>query len=120
MIHIKFKNLEKSEMASDIVRERFKKVIEKFSDLKESKINITLEMENSPFQLGPDHFKVKLHITKGRYDGIIFEKADSNFYVALADVIDHMLEILKRSGERERVVKIRKGRVSKLSFEGGF
>ncbi len=103
MIQIKFKNLEKSEMAREAVQNRIDSLAEKFSDLNESKLFVTLEMENSPIQAGPDLFKVKLHISSGRYKGITVEKADSNLYVALAEVVDHMLEKLNRFGDRARV-----------------
>ena len=103
MIRIKFKNLDKSEMAREAVYERVETLSEKFPDLSDSKIQITLEMENSPLQAGPDLFKVKLHVSKGRYNGITVEKANSNLYVALADVVDHMLEKLNRFGDRARV-----------------
>lgn len=103
MIHIKFKNLEKSEMAREAVQDRVEALVDKFPDLNESKIQITLEMENSPLQAGPDLFKVKLHVARGRYDSITVEKADSSLYVALAEVVDHMLEKLNRFGDRSRV-----------------
>lgn len=103
MIQIKFKNLEKSDLAQDATQERIESLIEKFPDLNKSKIQVTLEMENSPLQAGPDHFKVKLHVFRGRYDGIIVEKSDPNLYVALAEIIDHMLEVLNRFGDRARV-----------------
>jgi ribosome-associated translation inhibitor RaiA len=105
MIEIKFKNLEKSEMAKDAVEERMINLIEKFPDLKESKIQITLEMENSPAQVGPDFFNVKLHIFRGRYDELTVKKSDSNLYVALAKVVEHMLEALNRFGDRARLKK---------------
>ena len=103
MIQIKFKNLDKSEMAREAVAERIESLVEKFSDLNSSRIQVTLEMENSPTHAGPDLFKVKLHVLKGRYDGITVEKEDSNLYVALADVADHMLEKLNRFGDKARV-----------------
>ncbi len=103
MIHTKFKNLEKSEMAREAVHERIEALIEKFPDLSESKIQITLEMENSPSQAGPDLFRVKLHVARGRYDGITIDKSDSSLYVALAEVVDHMLEKLNRFGDKQRV-----------------
>ena len=77
--------------------------IDKFPDLGESKIAVTLEMENSPAQAGPDLFKIKLHILRSRYHDIIMEKSDPNFYVALAKVSDQMLERLNRFGDRGRV-----------------
>lgn len=103
MIQIKFKNLEKSELAREAVNDRVEALVEKFPDLNKSKVQVTLEMENSPLQAGPDFFKVKLHVARGRYDGITVEKADSSLYVALAEVVDHMLEILNRYGDRSRV-----------------
>jgi ribosome-associated translation inhibitor RaiA len=103
MIQIKFKNLDKSEMAREAVQNRIEVLIEKFPDLNDSKIIITLEMENSPLQAGPDLFKVKVFVTRGRYDGITVEKPNANLYVALAEVVDHMLEALNRFGDRARV-----------------
>lgn len=110
MIQIKFKNLEKSELAREAARDRIEVLVDKFPDLKICKMQVTIEMENSPSQAGLDRFKVKLHIAKGRYSGIIVEKANSNFYVALAEVVDHMLEALNRSGDRVRVKERRKAR----------
>ncbi len=103
MIHIKFKNLEKSEMAQDVVNERFESLLEKFPDLRLGDLRVTLEMENSPIQAGPDYFNVKVRITSGRYRGIIVEKGQPNLYTALAEVIDLMLEKLNRYGDRMRV-----------------
>ena len=110
MLHIKFKNLDKSELIDTATRQRFEALVDKFPDLSASKIRITLEMENSPFQAGPDFFKVKLHIARGRYDGVIVEKSNASIYVALADVVDHMLEKLNRFGDRQRVQQRSKAR----------
>ncbi|MBP9707836.1 MAG: HPF/RaiA family ribosome-associated protein [Oligoflexales bacterium] len=103
MIQIKFKNLEKSELAREAVFERVGALVEKFADLNESRITITLEMENSPLQAGPDLFKIKLRVTGGRFDGITITKSDSSLYKALAHLADHMLEKLNRSGDKRRV-----------------
>jgi ribosome-associated translation inhibitor RaiA len=110
MIQIKFKNLEKSEMAREAAQERMENLIEKFPDLSEGHLQITLEMENSPTKAGPDLFKVKVFVSKSKYDGALVEKSHSNLYVALADVVDHMLEILNRYGDRERVKQRRNAR----------
>lgn len=115
MINIKFKNLDKSELAREAVSDRIDGLIVKFPDLKECKIRVTLEMENSPFQAGPDLFKVKLHIARGRYDGVTIEKSDSNLYVAMAEVVDHMLELLNRFGDRSRVKE--RSRARKIARE---
>ncbi len=110
MILVKFKNLEKSENVREAVDERLIPLVEKFPDLSKSKILVTLEMENSPVQPGPDCFSVKLHVTGGRYAGIRLEKSDANLYVALALVVDHMLESLNRFGDRVRVKERKKAR----------
>ena len=110
MTHIRFKNLDKSEMLQMSVTERVEALVEKFPDLSESKIQVTLEMENSPHKPGPDLFRVKFHLTCGRYDGITVEKANSDLYIALAEVTDRMLEKLSRFGDRIRVKEREKAR----------
>ncbi|MFN7904387.1 MAG: HPF/RaiA family ribosome-associated protein [Pseudobdellovibrionaceae bacterium] len=114
MIQVKFKNLEKSELAREAVHDRIETLIEKFPDLGQSKIQVILEMQNSPAQAGPDVFKVKVHVangsSNGRYSGITIEKASPNLYVALANVVDHMLETLNRFGDRARVKERRNAR----------
>lgn len=119
MIQVKFKNLDKSEMAREAAQERIEALIEKFDDLCESKIQVTLEMENSPLQAGPDLFKVTLHVSRGRYDGITVAKSDSHLYVALAEVVDHMLEVLNRFGDRARVKERKRARELIRELESG-
>ena len=94
MIKIKFKKLRKSEAIINTINERIEHLIEKFPNLLKSKISITVEMENSPIQAGPDLFKLKLLVSGGKYDAVTIEKCDPNLYAALADVCDHMLEAL--------------------------
>lgn len=110
MIQVKFKNLSKSELAREAVQDRIEALVQKFPDLGQSRIQVRLEMQNSPSQPGPDVFKVKVYVTRDRYNGIRVEKANANLYVALADVVDHMLEILNRFGDRARVRERRKAR----------
>ena len=114
MIQIKFKNLEKSELVQNSTMEKIEAFVEKFPDLSESKVQVTLEMENSRLQAGPDLFKVKIHIIRGRYDGVTIEKSKPNLYVALAEVTDHLLEVLNRLGDKERVLARNKAR--KISY----
>ncbi len=110
MINIVFKNLEKSELASEVVRERLGIIIEKFPDLQNSRIDVTLEMQNSPHQTGPDLFVVNTQLNSGRYRGIRVKKSAPSLYVALADVVEHMLELLNRFGDRARVKERNKAR----------
>jgi hypothetical protein len=114
MIRVIFKNLEKSELARDLVLERVASVVERFPVLESHKISVTLSMENSPVQAGPDEFTVKLFIQGSTYRSVTLEKSATSLYVALADVVEHSLELLNRHSDRERVVqrvKARKFRV---------
>ena len=103
MMQVIFKNLERSELAIEAVTERLRSAIDRFPDLPGSHISVTLEMHNSPLQAGPDLFTVALHIKSGRYRGIRLTKSASNLYVALADIVEHLLEKLNRFGDRSRV-----------------
>lgn len=114
MINVRFKNLERSEIAKDAAIERIEAMVEKFPDLKKSQINLMLEMENSPMQAGPDLFTVKVHVAGGRYQNVRLEKSASNLYAALAEVIEHMLEKLNRFGDRARVNQRNKARKQML------
>lgn len=110
MISIVFKNLEKSELAREAARERMETLIEKFPDLQRSRMRVTLSMENSPTQAGPDLFRVKVFCHGGRYRGVGLEKTSTNLYVALADVVDHLLERLNRFGDKHRVIQRQQSR----------
>ena len=110
MIRIKFKNLDSSELAREAANERIEALVEKFEALKESRIQVTLEMENSPTQAGPDLFKVRVHVNGGRYEGVRIVKSAASLYAALADVVDHMLETLNRFSDKTRVKERNKAR----------
>jgi len=110
MIKITFKNLDSSELAREATMERIEAIVGKFECLDESRIHVTLEMENSLTQTGPDFFKVKVHVNGGRYNGVRIVKSDASLYVALADVVDHMLEVLNRFSDKLRVTERSKAR----------
>jgi ribosome-associated translation inhibitor RaiA len=114
MIRVRFKNLDCSELAREAAVERIEPIIEKFEHLRESHIHVTLEMENSPAQSGPDLFKVKVQINGGRYQGVRIVKSAANLYVALAEVVEHMLEALNRSSDKLRVKDRAKARSASL------
>jgi ribosome-associated translation inhibitor RaiA len=73
MIKITFKNLASSELAREATEERILGLVEKFEDLRKSRIQVTLEMQNSPLQAGPDLFNVKVQIVGARYAGLRIE-----------------------------------------------
>ena len=114
MIQIIFKNLEKSEFARDLTSERMGTVIERFPDLGDHRIQVTLSMENSPSQAGPDVFTVKVFIRGKRYRSVVIEKSAASLYLALADVVDHALERLNRYGDKNRVKRRAQARNAQL------
>ena len=85
-------------------------LVEKFEDLQESRLVVTLEMQNSPLQAGPDLFVVHLQVSRGRFAGTRIKKSDANLYRALAEVVDHMLELTNRAGDKKRIRQRNQGR----------
>ncbi len=110
MVHVIFRNLEPSAFARTLVKDRLSHTIERFPDLQESRINVTLSMENSPQQAGPDLFRVRIRMAGGRYNGVILQKTASNLFVALAAADDSLLERLNRFSDRVRVKKRQQAR----------
>ena len=110
MIKVIFKDLEKSELAKEAAIEHVETLISRFPDLEGSKITMTLSMDNSPTQAGPDLFSVKFQCKSGKYKGVILEKYASNYYKALAALSDNLLERLNRFGDKKRVQNRKKAR----------
>lgn len=120
MTKIIFKNLEKSEIAREAASVRIQGIVDKFPDLLDHRVQVTLSMENSPQQPGPDLFTVKLFVNGKRYQSIVIEKSSSNLYTALAEVVEHALERLNRYGDKVRVRRRKSGLPSQLSTEESF
>ncbi len=110
MIKIVFKNMDSSELAREAVKERLETLVDKFQLLIKSRILVTLEMENSPNQAGPDLFKVSVQVSGGLYGGVRITKSASNLYAALAEVVDHLLVVFNRFSDKIRVKNRNKSR----------
>ncbi len=110
MINIIFRGMSKSEFAHDLVKERIESVVERFPDLSGCKINLTVRAENLPLRAGPDLFNVRFHCSSGRYTGIIMEKKAISLFVALADLVEGLLERLNRVGDKKRVKSLKMAR----------
>jgi ribosome-associated translation inhibitor RaiA len=104
MIKVVFKNLDKSELARNIVTDRLNPVLEKFPKTKGHRITVTLEMENSPAQAGLDYFKVSTMITGPLYKNIKLEKSSENLYLATAAASDGIQALLGKQTLRLRKV----------------
>ena len=103
MLKINFNDVEPSQLAKDIVTDKLQLVIEKFPDLKSHKIQVTLSMENSLTQAGPDQFTVKVVISGNKYGGLILQKQGLNLYLAVDEVWDVISDLLNRKGDKARV-----------------
>ncbi|MCB0355824.1 MAG: hypothetical protein KDD40_02395 [Bdellovibrionales bacterium] len=114
MIKVIFKDLEKSELAKSVAEESMNDLVDKFPDLKNSHISLTLSMQNSPTQAGPDLFTVKFYCKTGRYRGVIMQRSAPNLYKALSELSNSLLERLNRFGDKKRVKKIKRARLDRL------
>jgi ribosome-associated translation inhibitor RaiA len=110
MIRVVFKNVIKSELVKEAVRQRLASVVAKFPDLRSGLIQVTVEMKNSPLQPGPDLFTIACHVHNGRYQGLRIEKSAANLYAALHELVDHLLYKLNTSADRTRVRERAKAR----------
>ncbi len=114
---IVFKNMTRSEFIEHAIEARVDQMREKFPDLQTSRIHVTVEMDNSPLQPGPDLFKLSLHVENGRYKDVRTSKSSQNIYHALAELHEHLLERFNRFGDRGRVKERRLARrIQKLSL----
>jgi len=102
MIQVKFKNLQSSDLIRAIAAERIHCVVSKFPQLQDKVVTVTLEMENSPAQPGPDLFSVKVHFRDRRHKSLTIKKSSTELHSALAEVADHLLESIHRFEERDR------------------
>jgi hypothetical protein len=109
-MRIIFRNLDRSQLALEAAQERLSEIVDKFPKLRSHKMNVTLFMENSPQQAGPDSFGVKVLIQGDFFKNITLIKKSDSLYRALADVKEHLLEVLNRTGDKVRVVKRRNAR----------
>jgi ribosome-associated translation inhibitor RaiA len=103
MISVAFKNLEPSDLARTSAHERMAVLVDKFPELNNHRIRITLEMENAPNKRGADSFSVTVRIQGTKYRNIMVRRDNIQLYPALAKVMDSLLETLNRSGDRVRV-----------------
>ncbi len=114
---ITFKNLEKSDLAKEVIEERIGDLIEKFPNLSSHSIYVTLSMDNSSTQAGPDEFGVRLQVKGKMFNDLIIEKKSGTLYRAVGDVVEAMLERLNRRTDKVRVKERTKSRKAKYFNE---
>jgi len=102
MVRVVFKNLEKSEFIRGIVTEKISHALEKFPELENATATVTVGMENSPVQAGPDLFQVKIILLSRGLKPIVLEKQAPSPYQASAILSDRLFEVLHRAVEKRR------------------
>lgn len=102
MLKVVFKNLQKSDLAEDIVASKLNAVLDKFPEFKASSATAILEMENSRLQADPDNFNIKLILKTRKLGSIVFKRNGSNLYQAASLLTDRLLEVLHRAVEKRR------------------
>ena len=110
MLTIIWNNLTKSDLTRDIVQQRLDRIIERFPDLAQRRVTVTLSMQNSPQQAGPDTFNIKFRVSEGRYRGLAVEQSSHHLYAALALVVESLLERLNRHGDKTRMRRLHQAR----------
>lgn len=113
MIRITFCNLERSELAKEVISDRLTDAKERFPRLLHHRFDVKLSMENSPDQSGPDLFGVKLSISGPIFGGLVLEKRAANLYLAASLLQEALLEALNRASDKPRVKDRRNRRLLK-------
>ncbi len=103
MLKIVFKNMESSELAKGVIQERISPIINKFPSLQGHRITLTVEMENSPKQAGPDLFTVSSIVSGKTFKVLKIKRSSGNFYHATAELADGLNELLAH--ENDRLIK---------------
>ncbi len=106
MFRIVFKNMESSQLAKDFLQQKITLIIDKFPLLQGHRITITVEMENSPQQAGPDLFTLSSFVSGKNFRGLKIKKSSENFYHAAAELFDGLNELLGQ--ESHRLTKYKK------------
>lgn len=106
MLRIVFKNLEPSQLARNVVKDRIEPVLEKFPALEEHRVTLTLEMENSPTQAGLDLFTVTSIVSGLTFKNLKLRKSAENFYQATAEFVDAFSELLRQETDRRKKISI--------------
>lgn len=113
---IVFKNLEPSNLARGIVEDKLSPVFDKFPHLAHANVTVTLEMENSPAQAGPDLFNAWVVIKGTRTTAFKLKRSDTNLYRAVSQLEDALME--KLSGlHHKTVVSARLGKRQRSTRE---
>jgi|GEM_PF-3168413 len=119
MMKIVFHNLEKSELARDVTRQKLEHLYEQFPKLSRHRFVVTLSMENSPTKAGPDQFSVSARIDGPQFFGIQVVHREANLYLALAQISERLARLLSEETKIELRRRRRSARAVKVLAVSG-
>lgn len=115
MLKIVFKNLNPSQITREIVQEKIEPVLKRYPLLLDHEVTLTLEMENSPFKAGRDFYTVSTMVKGKTFKNLRIKKSSDNFYIATADLVDRLNELLScesyRLNKNKQKTKISSGAI---------
>jgi hypothetical protein len=114
-MRIVFKNLEPSQLAREIAADQILLVLEKFPKAAAHRATLTLSMDNSSRQPGKDLFGARLMLSGKNFSNLLVEKKATSLYQAVGNLREALLEVLNRTGDRQRVSGRTKQRQLKLA-----
>jgi ribosome-associated translation inhibitor RaiA len=113
MLKINLKNETKMLGSRELIQDRMNNIVSKFPELNSHKISITVSVYNSPNTAGLDEFGVKTNIT-GKIYNLTLEKRAANIGLALAQLVDGLLERINRYSDKKRTIQRAKKRKRSL------
>lgn len=110
MVDVKFRNMPETQLVRNVAIRRIEEAVARFPKSRPRVILVTLITENSAQKPGPDVYRARTEIVGGRYHGLILDKSAPDLYVALAGVVEGLLERLNRFSDKVRILDRKLGR----------
>ena len=113
-----FKDGLQSEFVKHAMEYHMDHLQEKYPELENSEATVTLQMENSPIQAGPDAYTVKIRLSGSkRLKGISLKKTAKNFYVAVNDAFHTLTRKISNKISKRRTINRHRRRDFKHALE---
>lgn len=100
MFKVVFKNMNASSLTSENIHQRLMPIIDKYPDIKNHRMSVTIEMENSPQQAGQDFFSISIMMTGKIFKDLRIKKSSENFYIALSSLVESLNAHLSRRHQK--------------------
>jgi ribosomal subunit interface protein len=99
-LRVVFAGLDKTQAIEDFIKDKFGKILEDFSGIKDVSGTVCVAMENSPQKAGRDSFRCKIAIRGIDSSQVILEKSGLNLYQVISLVSDKLEWKMRRVKSR--------------------